>query len=152
GRVTGVDWDRRQLLLDGEAALAFDYLVVAAGAVDHYFDLGGAADGAVPLYSLPDAVAVRNHVLERFEAADVCPALGAAGALTFVVVGGGPTGVEVAGALTELFAMVLRKDFRALDVTRARIVLVELADRLLPPFSPSSGAHATRILRLRGVE
>src|SRR3954451_15957218 len=91
-------------------------------------------------------------MLERFEAADADPALVDDGALCFVVVGGGPTGVEVAGALAELFAMVLRKDFQTLDVSKARIVLVEMADNLLPPFSPPSQRHARERLTDMGVE
>ncbi|MEY2458870.1 MAG: hypothetical protein QOG30_700, partial [Acidimicrobiaceae bacterium] len=74
------------------------------------------------------------------------------GALCFVVVGGGPTGVEVAGALAELFAMVLRKDFRTLDVSKARVVLVEMADVLLQPFSPASQRHARERLTRMGVD
>jgi NADH dehydrogenase len=91
-------------------------------------------------------------VLERFEAADADPALVDDGALCFVVVGGGPTGVEVAGALSELFAMVLRKDFRALDVSKARVVLVEMAEVLLQPFSGASQRHARERLMDMGVE
>jgi NADH:ubiquinone reductase (H+-translocating) len=90
--------------------------------------------------------------VERFEAADADPALVDRGALTFVVVGGGPTGVEIAGALAELFAVVFRKDYRTLDVGRARVVLVEMADHLLTPFSDASRRHALETLAARGVE
>ena len=99
-----------------------------------------------------DAIALRNHIIERFEAADADPSLVDDGALTFVIVGGGPTGVEVSGAMSELFAMVLRKDFRALDVGKARVVLVEMADVLLQPFSTASQRHARGALEDMGVE
>src|SRR5581483_4992448 len=152
--VTGVDWDRDVLLTDHDAAssIPFDYLVVAAGATASYFGIRGAEQCAFPLYSLTDAIRLRNHVLDRFEAADADPSLIDDGALTFVIVGGGPTGVEVAGALAELFAMVLRKDFRSLDVGKARVVLVEMADTLLPPFAASSQCHARDRLQDMGVE
>jgi NADH dehydrogenase len=151
-RVTGVDWARSLVELDGDEPLPFDYLVVGAGAVTHYFGIPGASDYGYPLYTLDDAIALRNHILECFEAADADPSLVDDGVLTFVVVGGGPTGVEVAGALAELFTNVLRKDFPRLDVSRARVVLVEMGDRLLAPFTPASAAHAAEILGDRGVE
>ena len=151
--VTGIDWDARTLELDGgtRPRVWFDRLVVAAGATATYFGIPGAAEHGFPLYTLTDAIALRNHVLERFEAADADPSLIDDGALTFVVVGGGPTGVEVAGAMAELFSMVLRRDFHELDVTRARIVLVEMAPSLLTPFSARSQRHAAKSLAARGV-
>lgn len=152
--VTGVDWDARTLELDGgtRPPLWFDRLVIAAGATATYFGIPGAAEHGFPLYTLTDAIALRNHVLERFEAADGDPSLVDDGALTFVVAGGGPTGVEVAGAMAELFSMVLRRDFRTLDVSRARIILVERDPSLLAPFSPRSQRHAAESLEARGVQ
>ncbi|HUF32569.1 MAG TPA: NAD(P)/FAD-dependent oxidoreductase [Acidimicrobiales bacterium] len=153
GVVTGVDWDQRTLELDGDhPALPFDRLVLAAGAVAGFFGVPGAEEHGFPLYSLTDAIRLRNHILERFEAADEDPLLIDRGALTFVVVGGGPTGVEIAGALMELFEMVLRHDFPRLAVHRARVVLVEMADTVLGPFSPQSRRHGVEELRRRGVE
>jgi NADH dehydrogenase len=148
--VTGVDWDTRHVELEGDDRLPFDYLVVAAGAVVNTFDLPG-TEHAFPLYTLADAVVLRNHVLARFEAAHVDRSLVDQGALTVVVVGGGPTGVELAGALTELLK-VLRRDFPRLEVDRARIVLLEMAPDLLGPFQPLSQRHALETLRSRGVE
>jgi NADH dehydrogenase len=166
--VTGVDWDGGAVLLEGGAPLPFDHLVVAAGATADFFGIDGAAQHSLPLYTLGDAAALRNHVLAQFEAADAetsvrhgggmsvrhggGPRLVDDGALTFVVVGGGPTGVEVAGALAELFAVVLRRDFPALDVGRARVVLLEAVDDLLVPFRPKSRRDARRALEARGVE
>lgn len=152
GEVTGVDWDRRLVLLADERTVPFDHLVVALGAVATWFGVPGAAENATPLYTLDDAVQVRNQVLERFEAADADPALVDAGELTFVVVGGGPTGVETAGALAELFSVVFRRDYPALNVGRARVVLVETRDSLLAPFHRSSQQAALDTLRARQVE
>ncbi len=150
--VTGVDWDAGLVHLDGQPALAFDHLVVAGGATVNHFGTPGARDHGFPLYTLTDAVTLRNHVVERFEQADADPVEVDRGGLTFVVVGGGPTGVETAGALAELFAMVFRKDYPSLDVSRARVVLVEMQDHLLHPFSASSRRHGLDTLRARGVE
>ncbi|MFP5255444.1 MAG: NAD(P)/FAD-dependent oxidoreductase [Acidimicrobiia bacterium] len=150
--VTGVDWDGRVVHLDGQPDLPFDHLVVAGGASVTYFGTPGAAEHGFPLYTLADSVTLRNHIVERFEAADVDRGAIERGALTFVVVGGGPTGVETAGALAELFAMVFRKDYPHLEVARARVVLVEMQDHLLGPFAESSRRHALDTLRARGVE
>ncbi len=154
GEVVGVDWARRVVLLDDEAdgEEPFDHLVIALGAVATYFDVPGAAEHATPLYTLEDAVRVRNHVLERFEAADAEPELIDRGELNFVVVGGGPTGVEMAGALAELFAVVFRRDYPTLPVGRARVVLVEALDSLLGPFHESSRRAALDRLRASQVE
>jgi NADH dehydrogenase len=150
--VTGVDWVQREVCVDGGGSIGFDHLILAAGSTAHFFGVPGAAAYAYPLYALEDATALRNHVLERFEAADADPSLIDGGAMTVVVVGGGPTGVEVAGALAELFAKVLRRDFAGLDVLRARVVLVEMADSLLANFGEPSRWHALDGLRERGVE
>ncbi len=152
GEVVAVDWDERAVRLAEGAPLPFDHVVVAAGSRANDFGTPGVAEHALSLYSLLDAVAVRNTVLARFEAADRDPALVDDGVLTFVIVGGGPTGVETAGALAELFDRVLRTDFPDLPVDRARVVLVEMADSLLTPFSPRSRRHAIDALRRRGVE
>ena len=152
GTVAGVDWDRRRLLLAGGTDLAFDHLVVAVGSSTNYFGVEGAPEHAFPLYSLTDAVRLRNRVLEQFEAADRDPAVIDDGALTFVIVGGGPTGVELSGAMAELFDKVLRRDFPGLRIDRARVVLVEMADTLLTPFQRRSRRHAVDALRRRGVD
>lgn len=156
GTVTGVDWEERTAAILGDdgatAERPFDHLVLAAGSSPHFFGVPGAPEWSFPLYSLDDATALRNHVLSRFEVAASRPELVDDGILTFLVVGGGPTGVETAGALAELFHSVLRRDFPGLDVSRARVVLVEMVDSVLPPFSPASRWHAHDALRERGVE
>ena len=150
--VTGVDWDAKVVHLDGQPDLPFDHLVLAGGATVTHFGTPGAAEHGFPLYTLEDAVQLRNHIVERFEAADADLVEVDRGGLTFVVVGGGPTGVETAGALAELFAMVFRKDYPGLDVSRARVVLVEMQDHLLAPFTAPSRRHALDTLRARGVD
>jgi NADH dehydrogenase len=167
GEVVGVDWGRRVVRLarpdpapaagdghgdDAGAEVPFDHLVLAVGAVAAYFGTPGAPEHATPLYTLDDAVSLRNHVLERFEAADADPDLIDRGELNFVVVGGGPTGVETAGALAELFSVVFRRDYPSLGVGRARVVLVEARDALLAPFHPSSQRAALDKLRASQVE
>ena len=150
--VTGVDWQEQVLTLDDGDPVAFNGLIVAAGAGTNYFGVPGAAEHSFPLYSLADALTLRNHLLARVEWAHAHPDEAEA-ALTWVIVGGGPTGVEVAGALAELVHHVLRKDFPGMAIDqRARIVLVELADRLLTPFDPKLSANARRTLEKRNVE
>ncbi len=152
--VIDVDWERSEVELDAGDRLGFDHLVVAAGATVNDFGIPGVADHAYPLYVLPDAVRLRNHILGRFEEAEADPSMVDDGALTFVVVGGGPTGVEVAGALVELIDKVLHRDFRGsrFDVRRAHVVLIEMGDDVLAPFHPSSRRHARTTLAKRGVE
>ena len=150
--VRGVDFERREVLVDGDAPLDYDYLVLAAGAVSSDFGVPGAAEHAIPLKTLADASKIRNTVLARFEEADADPSRVDDGTLTFVVAGGGPTGVELCGALGELILLVLRKDFKRLDVGRARVVLVEMTEHLLGSFSARSRAEAKVELAQRGVE
>lgn len=152
GTVVGVDWEARRVLVADQPPLPFDHLVLAAGSTANDFGIPGVAEHGYPLYSLADAARLRNRVLERFEAAAVDPSLVDDGAITFAIVGGGPTGVETAGALAELFDRVLRDDFHHLPVEKARVVLIEMADSLLTPFGRRSRQHALDALRRRGVE
>jgi NADH:ubiquinone reductase (H+-translocating) len=151
-QVSGVDWDTRQLVLRDEAPLPFDHLILAAGSSTNYFGVPGANQFAFPLYGLEDAIRVRNHLLSLFEAAEAVPELVDDGVLNLVIVGGGPTGVEVAGALAELVDKVLRQDFHDLDVGRTRVVLIEQTAQLLGPFHEHSQRYARRVLESRGVE
>lgn len=152
GRVIGADWQGRQLLMAEGRPIPFDYLVLAAGAVTNDFGIPGVAQHAFPLKSLGEAVQLRSHIMCQFEQADADPSLIEAGALNFVVVGGGPTGVEMAGALVEWFQMVLRKDYPQLDVSRAHVILIEALDHLLAPFEPALRENTRRTLAERGVE
>jgi len=152
GTVTGVDWDRRQVDLEDSSPLPFDSVVVASGASARYFGIPGASEFSFPLYTLRDARTLRDHVLRRLEDADTGPESGSEGLLTFVVVGGGPTGVEVAGALAELLDVAVRHDGFNFARGAGRIILVDGLDRLLTPFKASAAAYAARTLEDRGVE
>ena len=152
GRVTRVDLDARRVDLEEGPSLEYDHLVLAAGAVTNTYGIPGVAEHGFGLKSISDALALRSHVLRQFERASVSPQLIDDGALTVVVAGGGPTGVELAGGITELVERVLAKDFPSLDVRRARVVLVEPTDRLLGAFPRSLSQSARRTLARRGVE
>jgi NADH dehydrogenase len=152
GRVTGIDWQGQQVRIEGADPVSFDKLILAAGSATNYFGVPGAKEHSFPLYTLPDALRVRNHLLSLFEAADTRPDLVADRVLNFVVVGGGATGVEVSGAIVELIEKVLRRDFHDLDVSAARVILVERSDTLLGPFSQKSRDYALAQLRKKGVD
>ncbi|MGZ4675801.1 MAG: NAD(P)/FAD-dependent oxidoreductase [Acidimicrobiia bacterium] len=150
--VRGVDFDRREVLVDGAPPIPYDVLVLAAGAVTNDFGIPGVEEHAIPLKTIADATHLRSTVLRRFEDANADASLVDDGRLTFVVAGGGPTGVELSGALAELFTKVLARDFKHLDIRRARVVLVEMSDHLLGGFSSTSQDEAKRELEQRGVE
>ena len=149
--VEGIDLDQRVVNVDVGDPLPYDYLVVAGGSETRWFEIPGVQEHALPLKTVEDAIALRSHVLAQFERAAAEPEVIDEGALTFVVVGGGPTGVELCGALVELFH-VLARDFHHLDVGRARVVLVEAMDHLLNGFTEQSQQSALDTLRDRGVE
>jgi NADH dehydrogenase len=150
--VSGVDFEAREVLTEEGGHFGYDYLVLAAGATTATFGIPGVEEHSFPLKSMPDALRLRAHLLRQFELADNDPSEVDRGALTVVVVGGGPTGVEMAGALHELFKHVLVHDFPDLDINQARVVLLEATDHLLAPFHPSSRRHALETLERRGVE
>jgi NADH:ubiquinone reductase (H+-translocating) len=158
GEVTGFELERRQVVLDhlpnGSRGLRLDYdmLVVAGGSQYSYFGHDDWRAHAPELKSLAGALDIRNRVLGAFEAAEVEEDEGRRqGWLTFVVVGAGPTGVEMAGQIAELAHDTLRRDFRAVDTRRARVYLVETADRVLTAFPPSLSRKAERALEKLGV-
>jgi len=150
--VRSVDFERREVLVDRGTPIPYDNLILAAGAVSSDFGVPGVAEHAIPLKTLADATRIRSTILDRFEAANADPSLADDGVLTFLVAGGGPTGVELSGALAELIATVLAKDFKRLDVGRARVVLVEMANHVLGAFSPRSRAEALVELAARHVD
>jgi NADH dehydrogenase len=150
--VTGVDVAGRTLHLEGGNEIAYDYLVLAGGATVNYFKTPGAAEHAFPLYTLADAVKLRNHVLDRFEAADRDPSLIQDGELTFVIVGAGPTGVETAGALADLFYNLLPKDYHDLATGKARIIMVEMAKEVLSNYKQNLREYAIEELQQRRVD
>jgi NADH dehydrogenase len=150
--VTGIDVPGRRIQIDDGHEITFDYLVLAGGATVNYFGTPGAAEHAFPLYTLMNAVRLRNQVMQRFEAADRDPAIIDDGALTFVIVGGGPTGVETAGALSDLFYNLLPRDYHQLATEKARIILVEMGHEVLPPFKENLRSYTKKELEDRGVE
>jgi NADH:quinone reductase (non-electrogenic) len=150
--ITGVDLEAREVRFDGLAPVTYDYLVLALGAEVTFFGTEGAAEHAFPMYTLPDAVRLKNHVLDRWEEADKDSGLVDDGALTVVVVGGGPTGVETAGALAELYRANFDKDYPDLPQDKARVVLVEAGDEIFAMFKPNLREYAREALESRTVE
>lgn len=154
GLVTSVDKTAKLVHFDDGTSLEYDSLVIAVGAQANYFGIEGVEEHGFALYSLSEAVALRNQILNCYEAAEANPEQVEDGALTFVVVGGGPTGVEMAGALIELIHKVLAQDFRGsnFNIEASSVVLVEMQDRLLAPFSKTSQRYALKTLLNRGVD
>jgi NADH:ubiquinone reductase (H+-translocating) len=151
-QAVGVDFDARELLVEPGPPVGYDYLILAAGASTAYFGVEGAQEFGFPLKNIPDAINLRSRILERFEAASANPALIEEGALRFVIVGGGATGIETAGALVELIGRVLSRDFHALDVSRAEVILIEMTNRLLAGYKQDLADYTRRELERRGVE
>jgi NADH dehydrogenase len=152
GTVTGIHVPARKIQVEDGAEINYDYLVLAGGATVNYFGTPGAAEHAFPLYTLMNAVRLRNQVMKQFEAADCNPALIEDGALNFVVVGAGPTGVETAGALSDLFYNLLPDDYHQLATDKARIIIVEMGKEVLAPFKENLRAYARKELEERRVE
>jgi NADH dehydrogenase len=148
--VHGVNLDARVVETDA-GPQAYDYLVLAAGSATNFFGL--AAPAAKGMKDLREALALRNHILQRVEQAAWEPDQERRRALlTFVVVGGGPTGVEMAGALAELLRLALPRDFPMLDFSEARVLLLEATDTILAPFRPKLRDSALRALRNKGID
>ena len=150
--VTGADLDRRLLLTD-RGAVPYDYLVLATGSRSEYFGNESLARHAFGLKDLDDGLALRNRVLSQFESSRwTADREQRRAMLTFAVVGGGPTGVELAGSLSELIHLVLRKDYRDLDLSEVRVLLLEAADSVLAAFTPALRESARKALEKKGVE
>jgi NADH dehydrogenase len=150
--VTGVDYERKLVLTSG-GPLAYDYLVLAAGSANNYFGDQALAAHTFGMKDIDEAERLRNQVLRAFERAVIERDQSRRVALlTFVIVGGGPTGVELAGAFAELIRHVLRKDYPMLDVSLARVLLVEASDRILASFPERLQRKARQRLEKMGVE
>lgn len=151
-RVSGVDFTRKVLLTD-QGEVAYDYLVIAAGASVNFFGNASLQKNALPLKDVSDAVDIRNHILKKFElAAQETDQRKRQGLLTFVAVGGGPTGVESAGALSELIRLVLRRDYPQMDMKSVRVVLLEASGGILLNMPPDLQASAMSSLESKHVE
>ena len=150
--VTVVDLDKRTVHFAEIEPLAYDYLVLALGAEVNFFGTAGAAEHAFPMYTLSDALRLKEHVLGKWEEADKNPALIEDGALNVVVVGGGPTGVETAGAMAELYRGEFARDYPNVPQEKARIVLVEAGPEIFSMFKPDIRAYTVKALEKRTVE
>ena len=157
GEVTRVDSDRRRVFVDSVdregVAVEYDYLILATGASHSYFGHDEFEQFAPGLKSLADAVSIRNRILRAFEQAEAEEdPQSHRDLLTFVLVGAGPTGVEMASALADLVRRALRSEFRRIDPTSARIVLIDMGNRVLATFAEKLSAAARRRLEKLGVE
>jgi len=150
--VSKIDLEAREVSFEEIEPISYDYLVLGIGAEVNYFGTAGAPDHAFPMYTLPHALRLKNHVLERWEAADRDPSLIEDGALNIVVVGGGPTGVETAGAVAELYRGNFAKDYPEVGSDDARVILVEAGPELFGMFKPKLRSYAEKALTDRDVE
>ncbi len=153
GEVRGVDLGARRVTGEGFAPLEYDYLVLATGVQHAYFGHEAWERFAPGLKTLEQATEIRRRVLTAFELAErETDAERRRRALTFVIVGGGPTGVELAGALGEMSRFTLAKDFHNIDPKLTRVILIEAGPRILPSFVPQLASRATRDLETLGVQ
>lgn len=154
GEVVAINSGQKQVQLrEREQPIEFDYLIVASGSRHAYFGHDDWEKLAPGLKTLEDATEIRRRFLLAFEKAELCEDEDQRRALmTFVVVGGGPTGVELAGAFPAIARHALKSDFRNIDTTQTRVVLVEGGERILPGFPASLSRRATRDLEALGVE
>ncbi|OTP70292.1 NADH dehydrogenase [Caballeronia sordidicola] len=151
-QVTGVDTAKREVLT-ASRSVSFDYLVLATGARHGYFGKDAWAQFAPGLKTIDDAVSIRSRLLRAFEEAENAVDDTVRNAwMTFVIVGGGPTGIELAGAIRELAHHGMSDEYRVIDPSTARVILLQSADRILPAFSAASSAAAQRSLSSLGVE
>jgi NADH dehydrogenase len=151
GEVAKVDGATRTVETTDGQRFVGDAVVLAAGSQPNFFHTPGAGEHAFPLYSLDDAMRLRSRILAAFEDADRDPALIAQGALNFVVVGGGPTGVELAGALADLIHDTMSVEYHHLAVSAAQVHIVDLGHTLLGPFSDRAHDYVAKVLGRKGV-
>ena len=150
--VKSIDLAGRRVEFEDMAPIAYDYLVLALGGVVNFFGTQGAAEHAFPMYTMADAVRLRDQVLKKWEAADRDPSLVDDGALNVVVVGGGATGVESVGAMAELYRSIFTDDYPRLPHEKARLILVEAGPELFTMFKPDIRKYTMKALEKRGVE
>ncbi len=152
GEVQGVDLDARTVRTTSEV-FSYDYLILAVGSQTNFFGMKSVEANGLEVKDIHGAVAIRNHVLRMFELAsrEVDEAVRRS-LLTFVIVGGGPTGVETAGALSELIRLVLKRDDPWLDLEEVQVLLLEAGGRLIPTYAPSLQSATQHMLERKGVE
>ncbi len=148
--VTGADFEKRLLHTNGPD-IEYDYLILATGSISNFFGIPGAEENTFPLKSLEEAVHLRNHILRCFEQAALLPETAPDGLTHLVVVGGGPAGVEYAGALAELIRTPLSRDFSEMPPGFARVTLVDAVDEILVGFPPRLRAYAHKRLERMGI-
>jgi NADH dehydrogenase len=129
-----------------------DALVLAAGSQPNFFGTPGAPENSFPLYSLDNATRLRSRILGLLECVDRDPELLGRGALQFVIVGGGPTGVEVAGAIADMIALTVPAEYHSIDTSKAHVYLVDLGDALLKPFSDKAHQYVSKVLEEKSVD
>lgn len=150
--VSDLDLDSKTLIANGRK-ISFDYCIIATGCTTNFFGIPGAESVCFKLKTLDDAVIIRNHILTCFERAAFCTGIERQNSLlTFTIVGGGPTGVEFAGALAELLYGPMRKDYPEYDINKARIVLIESSSRLLGMLPDALSSYTLKKLQSLGVE
>lgn len=154
GEVDDFDPAKKEVIFTDGGRLPYDTLVIAAGSTHHYFGKDAEWEPIAPgLKSIEDATEIRRNVLSAFEAAEREPDPGKRkNLMTFIVVGGGPTGVEMAGSIAELARITMRRDFRAIDPADCRVLLIEGQTRVLPMFHEKLSARAAKALQSLGVE
>ena len=153
GTVATIDQSARHVALDDGRALPYDYLVLAPGVVPAFGSVAGAAAHAIPLKSATDAARLRNALIRVFESAAAHPTSADVAATSVVIIGGGPTGVEVAGYLTDfLFRYSFPHDYPEVPRERMRVTLIEAGNRLLPDLHPTLSRYALKRLRRHGVD
>ena len=152
GTVNAIDLDAREVRFEELAPLTYDYLVLGLGAEVNFFGTEGTEEHAYPMYTLPNAVRLKDHLLERWEAAERDPSIVEDGALNVVIVGGGPTGVETAGAVAELYRADFAGDYPSLPQAEAHISLVEAGPELFSMFKPKIREYTAKALADRTVE
>ncbi len=150
--VVGVDPVRRTVTTEDGKVYAGDYLVLATGSQVNFYGVSGAQQYTAPLYSLTDAEKLRSIILRALEAADRNPEDATGGLLNFVVVGGGPTGVEMAGTLADMLKRTVPKEYRHLPQEHAQVFLIEASSSVLGAFSNDSQSYAASALREHGVQ
>ena len=152
GEVIAVDPKTRTIRTRDGQSYQGEFLVLAAGSQVNFFGTAGARENAFPLYCVEDAQQLRSRILTVFEHADRDPQLLGQGALNFVIVGGGPTGVEMAGALADMIRLTMPREYPDLAVQQARVYLVDHGHALLAPFPVEAHDYAARALQKRGVQ